>query len=269
VPTLHGVFGLHELPWLQELQLPLLQTFPEPQPVPFGAFPDSLHSGAPALQTTVPTRHAAGSHIIPEAHGTQAPLLHTMLLPQFFPLAAFPATWHCEAPLAHEVLPILQASLTEQGASRVQATQLPPLQNMLSPHGVPLATAEPESRQSAVPVTHESVPAWHLLVVGVHDDPALHSTHAESRQTFVPSHALPLGAGPAATQIGEPVLHSILPTRQESVVVVRAHAAPCEHVAHSPVPPQNLPAPQVVPEGTGSPESLQVGVPPEQSSAPL
>jgi hypothetical protein len=82
------------------MQAPPLQRLPVPQGVPFGAFPDSRHTGAPLLQTVMPVRHGfpatvqgdPGTHDTHEPEGPQ-----TMSFPQAVPAAMFMAvSVHCD-----------------------------------------------------------------------------------------------------------------------------------------------------------------------------
>jgi hypothetical protein len=205
-----------------------------------------------------------GSHIIPAVHAVHAPLLHTMPAPQTFPLGALPPSMHSEAPVAHDVLPILHGLSKEQVASGVQATQLPLLQNILFPQGVPLPTAAPVSVQSGVPVAQDKVPTWHLFV-GVQVDPALQATQAPSLQTFPPPQSLPFAAEPAATHVGVPPPQSIFPVLQPSG---KSHDAPATHAVQVPSAAQTFPEPQDRPAATGRPVSLQVGAAAVQSRVP-
>lgn len=77
---------------MQATQAPPLQTLPVPQDMPFWAFPDSRHTGAPVLQTVVPTRQglAATTQVAPKTHDAQEPAAsQTMSFPHGAPAATF------------------------------------------------------------------------------------------------------------------------------------------------------------------------------------
>jgi len=71
----------------QGTQVPLLQTIPEPHEVPFGWLFDSVQTALPVVQTIVPVRQGlpVTVQLVPAAHGTHAPLLHTIPVPQLVP----------------------------------------------------------------------------------------------------------------------------------------------------------------------------------------
>jgi hypothetical protein len=108
----------------------LLQTLPGPQvdAEPLGALPVSTHSELPLAQVVVPTLQAAGWQAMFATHGTQAPSLQTLPLPQVFPLRALPDSMHWDAPVAQEVVPVLQGLFVVHETSGVQEAQLPLLQ---------------------------------------------------------------------------------------------------------------------------------------------
>ena len=58
VPVWHGLLGMHDVPALQVVQLPVLQTIPVPQLVPLFLLPDSTQTGAPVAHDVVPVLHA-------------------------------------------------------------------------------------------------------------------------------------------------------------------------------------------------------------------
>ena len=141
----------------------MLQTFPAAHPCtdPFGAvIPLSLQTAAPFAQLTAPSRQAAGEHAIPSAQATQTPALHTLPAPHplLVPSATLPTSLHCGAPIAQEVVAVLQGVAVVQELPSLQATQVPLLQNMSTPHEVPLAALWFESTHSEVPAAQESVP---------------------------------------------------------------------------------------------------------------
>jgi hypothetical protein len=122
----------------------LLQTVPAAQPSadPFGAvIPVSAQAEVPFAQLTVPSRHGAGEQAIPSAHATQIPPLQTLPAPQplFVPSATLPLSLHCGAPIAQEVVAVLHGVVVVQELPSLQATHVPLLQNMSTPHELPLA----------------------------------------------------------------------------------------------------------------------------------
>jgi hypothetical protein len=62
---------------------------PVPQVVPFGLLSVSVHTGAPVVQTMLPTRHGRPvmSQSMPATQLSQLPLWQTMSVPQTVPLA--------------------------------------------------------------------------------------------------------------------------------------------------------------------------------------
>ena len=106
-------------------------------------------------------------------HATQAPALHTMLVPQLVPFWTFPDSTHTGAPVLQVVVPVRQGlPATVQLAPTVQSPHAPAaLQTRLAPHAVPAGTFVPASVHCGVPVVHDSVPWWQGLV-GVHAAPA-------------------------------------------------------------------------------------------------
>jgi hypothetical protein len=113
-----------------------------------------------------------GAHASPVVHATQAPALHTRLVPQLVPFATFPDAVHTDAPVLQVVVPVRQGWLEMvQLAPAVQLPQVPvALQTRLVPHDVPAARFVPVSVHCGVPVEHASVPAWQRLV-GAHVAP--------------------------------------------------------------------------------------------------
>jgi hypothetical protein len=74
------------------------------------AAPESVHTPLPLPQASVPVWHGAdeGVHVDPAAHGTQAPLLQTIPVPQPAPFATLPVDVQMELPVAHDVVPAWQ-----------------------------------------------------------------------------------------------------------------------------------------------------------------
>jgi hypothetical protein len=63
----------------------------------------------PVLQVSVPVWQglAVGVQAPPGVHDTQAPLLHTWLLPQVVPFETFPVSAQTGTPVTHEFAPVL------------------------------------------------------------------------------------------------------------------------------------------------------------------
>ncbi len=82
---------------------------PVPQLMPFGLLSVSVQTGAPVVQTMVPTRQGlpVTLHAIPPAHAVQVPLLQTMSVPHWVPLASRSgSSLHDIAPSMHTVVPL-------------------------------------------------------------------------------------------------------------------------------------------------------------------
>ena len=78
------------MPAEQAAQAPPWQTMSVPQPVPLGALPVSMHTGAPVLHAIVPRLQGfpGGVQIVPPMQAAQAPLaLQTMSVPHDVPAA--------------------------------------------------------------------------------------------------------------------------------------------------------------------------------------
>jgi hypothetical protein len=268
MPSLHGLAGVQAAPAVHGTQLPALQTWLVPQPVPFGtAVPLSWQVGVPVVQVSVPLWHgfAAGVQAPPPVHGTQLPLLHTRLVPHAVPFATLPVSAQTGTPVTHEFAPVLHRFVGWQLAPAVHAVQVPLLQTMFVPHDAPLAMFRPVSAQ-VIDGEHAWVPAWHGLA-GVHERPAVHDTQFPELQTrFVPQE-VPLATFPDSAQTGAPVLQVVAPVRQGRFATVQL--APTVQAPQVPVALQTRFVPQLVPAGSSAPVSVQTGVPVVQESVPL
>ena len=94
---------------MQVAQLPPWQTIPVPQPVPFGLLSVSVQTGAPVVQTMLPTRHGlpVTSHVMPSVHAPQVPLRQTMFTPQTVPFACVSvSSMHVIAPSLQTNIPL-------------------------------------------------------------------------------------------------------------------------------------------------------------------
>jgi hypothetical protein len=79
----HLLFGMHAIPAVHGVHVPLLHTFPVPQIVPAGAFPATTHMGAPLVHSIAPALQASGAE-----HG--ASIMHEMQLPEGLQTLSFP-----------------------------------------------------------------------------------------------------------------------------------------------------------------------------------
>ena len=114
---------------MQVTHAPPLHTLPVPHDVPFGAIPVSRQTGAPVLQTVMPTRQGlpATMHADPETHATQLPeSLQTKSLPHEVPTARFvPVSVQEFVPAAQTREPLWQGFVGVQAAPPMQATHVP------------------------------------------------------------------------------------------------------------------------------------------------
>ena len=149
IPNLHGSDGVHVTPAVHGTQPPVLQTWFVPQLVPSAsAVPASWQVAVPVLQVSVPRWHGlAGVQLPPAVHVTQVPLLQTLLLPHEVPFATFPVSAQTDAPVTHDVAPVLHRLVGWQLAPPVQLVQVPLLQTLLIPHTAPLTRFLPVSAQ--------------------------------------------------------------------------------------------------------------------------
>jgi hypothetical protein len=124
VPLWHRFVGWHGEPIWQVAQLPAWQTIPVPQAVPFGLLSDSVQTGAPVVQTMLPTRHGlpVTSQAIPSVHAPQVPLRQTMSIPQTVPFACMSvSSMQVIAPSLQTNMPLWQGLA---GTQAPPATQL-------------------------------------------------------------------------------------------------------------------------------------------------
>ena len=176
-PVRHAVAGVQVTPAVQLLQVPALHTLLFPHEVPFATFPVSAQMEVPVAHDVAPVRQAvAGVQVTPAVQAPQAPLLHTLFVPQEVPFATFPDSVQTGTPVAHEVAPVRQAVAGVQTAPTVQAPQAPLLHTMLVPQEVPLETF-PDSVQTGAPVSQAIAPVRHglPLTLQVAPDGAAHA----------------------------------------------------------------------------------------------
>jgi hypothetical protein len=81
--------------------------------VPAGAWPVCWQTGDPVVHEIVPVRHGLlfGLHAAPVAHAVHCPPLHTMFVPHGVPSDTLPVALHTDAPVEHDVDPVLHALL--------------------------------------------------------------------------------------------------------------------------------------------------------------
>ena len=119
-----------------------LQTMLVPQLTPADLLPPSTQVMAPVAQEVVPFLQTLGLVVqaAPVAHATQAPVpLQTWLVPQVVPAAVLPPSTQVMAPVAQELVPVLQlVGLPVHDWPAVHAMHMPvPLQTMLVPQLTP------------------------------------------------------------------------------------------------------------------------------------
>jgi hypothetical protein len=160
VPVLQEFDGGHDRPAVHAVQAPPLQTRLAPHDVPSASdVLESLHTGVPVAQLNVPVWHVLlGVHALPLLHVTQAPALHTMPVPHDVPAALLPLSMQTDAPVAHDVVPVLQELVGWQATPAAHETHCPVLQTRLVPHPVPSASDVLASVHVGAPVPHASVP---------------------------------------------------------------------------------------------------------------
>jgi hypothetical protein len=122
-----------------------------------------------------------GTHDVPATQLTQLPAMHTRLVPHVVPFGRLPVSAHTDAPVAHDVAPVLHGLPGWQLAPAAHDTQLPALQTRSVPQVVPLARLPPTSEHE-IAGEHTVIPVWQGFD-GVHDSPAVHDTHEPPLQT--------------------------------------------------------------------------------------
>ena len=228
--------------------------------------PVSVQAGEPELHDSLPTSQTlTGVQLVPAAHVTQLPLLHTMFAPQLEPLRPLvPRSLQTGVPVVQAICPLWQGLVGEHVAPDWQAPQTPLSQTRFVPQEPPLATLPPVSVQTGVPPEQSSVPVWQGLDGG-QELPAVHVAHVPLSQTLPVPHAVPLAMSlPVSVQTEVPEAQDVAPTWQGLVGVHDAFAVQAEHapLAHTMFAPQDAPFESVVPV------SVHDGVDAEQSSVP-
>lgn len=267
VPTLQALAGSHAWPAEQETHIPARHTLLSPHTVAVpsgkGMFV-SMHTAVPVSQARVPLWHGfAGGQDAPATQGVQVPSMHTLPVPQDVPLGLFPETTQVETPLEHDVVPVLQGSVTVH-VFTVHATQAPALQTLSTPQDVPFGRTSPVSEQ-LTDWPHTSLPPWQGLAGG-HASPSLHETHAPPLQIFPEPHVVPFAAFPASKHAGSPVLQAVEPVRQGLSGILQAE--PGTQATHDPDVLQTRSLPQPLPAGRFIPVSTHWTLPPLQVSVP-
>ena len=197
VPVWHVLpGGLHAIPAVQGTHEPPLQTSFVPHGVPSATLPVELQTDVPVEHEVWPVWQAfpLGKHAWPAVHAPQLPELSQTPPEHAVPGGAVPVWVHTGEPVVHEIDPRRQRLLLGlQAAPVAQATQLPPLQTMLVPHGVPLPTI-PVDIQVCVPVEHDVVPVAHAFPPGAHATPAEQAAQLPPLQTMFVPHDVPSDA---------------------------------------------------------------------------
>jgi hypothetical protein len=158
----------------------------------------------------------AGVQACPLLQVTQTPALQTIAVPQLVPVALLPLSAHTEAPVAQEVMPVLQVLAGWQAVPAVQETHIPVLQTRFDPHDAPSESEVLVSVHTGAPVEQESAPVWQGLV-GVHEPPAAQAVQIPLAQTWLAPQAVPVGLFPVTTQVEPPVAQDVVPDLQGSL----------------------------------------------------
>ena len=212
-PVRQAVAGVQATPAVHDAQEPLLHTLFVPHDVPLATFPVSAQTDVPVTQEVAPVRQAlAGVQATPAVHDPQAPLLHTMFVPQTVPSTSLlPVS---EQPMFGEqtVCPAWQGFAGVQACPTVQAVQAPPLHTMFVPQEVPLA-AFPDSVQTGAPVSQEVVPVRQGLPLMLQVAPTVQLTQlpVEPQTLFVPQVVPAATSVPLSLQTGDPLAHARVP----------------------------------------------------------
>lgn len=235
-------------------QLPLEQTplipaeFVQGCPLTFVlGWPVSTHTDVPVEQLVLPKSQlfVGGVHGTLAWQKTQPPLSQTWFIPHDVPFGRLPVALHTGTPVLQEIEPVLQAAGV-QVAPFVHALHDPLSQTALVPQLVPLATCDPVSVHTGVPLEHESVPVSHTLL-GVQAVPFWHMVHAPLSQTMLVPQLVPLSTLlPVSLQTGAPDEQSMDPLWHG---LDGTHELPWAHAAHVPLS-QTMPLPQPVPFAT-------------------
>ncbi len=222
-------------------------------------------------QLVTPVMHGLGlvAHEVFDVHALHTPVPEqTWLGPQVMPAARAAPSTQVWLPVVQLVMPTAHAlGLPTHAWPAEHATQLPePLQTWPTPHETPAVVAAPSTHWVA-PLVHEVTPCLQAppgLLLQLWP-----ATHAPQKP--LPSHTWPAPQlRPAvrlapSTQVGEPVVHEMVPARHADGLPEQV--APAWQATQAPVPLQTWPVPQVVPAEV-LPESMQRWVPVLQSVMP-
>ena len=230
----------------------------------------STQVATPVAQEVTPALHRVGltEQAAPSVQSRQAPFLQTWLLPQAVPSAALRESTHLCAPVAHEVVPILQTvGLVEQLIAAAQLTQrADALQTRSVPQLVPASARVVASTQAAEPPAHDSVPSRQGAPGLVEQRwPATHPRQVpRPSQTRPLPQAVPASTGVSSIHTGVPEPHCRAPLRQ-GVPGLVAQAPPFAQATHAPAMSHTMPEPHDVPPAT----FIASTQPPSHSTDPL
>jgi hypothetical protein len=167
--------GVQAPPAWHAAHVPAWQTIPVPHIVPFGLLSVSVQTGAPVVQTILPTRHGrpVTSQAMSATHDSQLPLRQTMSAPQTVPFACRPGS------SMHVIAPSLQTNIPwRQGLA---GTQAPPATQLLTGTSTPPASTNtpPPVLPPRPPPVLPALPALRLPPVPPPVVPAAASMPAE------------------------------------------------------------------------------------------
>jgi hypothetical protein len=195
MPVMHDVSpvlqtsppGLHDVPDMHAMQLPLRHTMFVPQLVPsLAAVPVSVQLMLPPMHTVLPTWQGLPGGVGVQGavfvHGLHAPERQYSFIPHWVPSRAGPIGVQTGPPVAHTTFDCSQALASLQSAPIAHPTHVPPLHTAPASHMIP-SIAVPEGEQERTPPSQFSMP--------VLQGPALHI--APGVQVLPPS------ASPAAS----------------------------------------------------------------------
>jgi hypothetical protein len=212
-PVLQRLLGWQVVPDVQPPQLPLLHTLLLPQDVPLATFPVSMQTEVPVVQDVAPVLQTLlGWQVVFAVQLVQVPLLHTLFVPHEVPSLRFCPVSEQLFGGEQAVRPAWQTLDGVQVLPAVQETQLPPLQTMLVPQEVPLATF-PDCMQTGAPLLQTVVPVWHGAPEGEQLAPAWQLTQDPVLpQTLLVPQLVPAEATfPVSLQTGVPDEQSSVP----------------------------------------------------------
>jgi hypothetical protein len=153
-----------------------------PHDVPAPTLLTFAQTGAPVPHWVVPLWHLLpfGLHVVPVLHATQPPApLHTLPVPHPWPAPTFERFVHVDAPVAHDVVPVLQRLPGgKHWLPAVHETQPPsPSHTRLVPHWSPGPAGVPKSWHVRPPSAQIAEPLWQGSAGGAHDASLVHAAH--------------------------------------------------------------------------------------------